>query len=131
MASTSNAKSEPWISFLWNIENYSYCWHKDKYIETPVMELKENITWYVRVFPRAKQYRRMYLSFSGKSQDEYEIIEVETDFALMTEDAFVWHRKPRYKPRTLDKGVFQWQETLLNLDELADTKRKRFMSGDT
>ncbi|GFR29109.1 tdpoz3 [Trichonephila clavata] len=104
MAFNSNTESEPWISFLWNIENYSYCWHKDDNdcIETPVMPLQENITWYV-----------------------------ETDFALLAEDGLILHINPRFKPRTLDKGVFQWRESLLNLDELAETKRKRFLSRDT
>ncbi|GFY37357.1 TD and POZ domain-containing protein 1 [Trichonephila inaurata madagascariensis] len=60
-----------------------------------------------------------------------EIIEVETDFAFLSEDGLILHMIPRFKPRTLDKGVFKWGEYLLNLDELLETKRKSILSGDT
>ncbi|GFY52877.1 TD and POZ domain-containing protein 3 [Trichonephila inaurata madagascariensis] len=119
MACKSDVEREPWLTFFWDISNYSYCWQsKGEYFLSPSMGLVENASWRLMLFPRGSK-ENVYLSICGKCNDGSESITVERELALLTKDDLILHIKPRGKKKFVKKGNLE--NVFLKCDEIVTT----------
>ncbi|GFS57591.1 hypothetical protein NPIL_4211 [Nephila pilipes] len=126
--------TEPWVTFLWNIENFSYCSQKEKeYINSPqfIVESTENTVWNIWLYPRGKNDEK-FISFVlyGSWSNEWIRIKVKCDIALLAEDGSVL--------KITDSKVvyFRANNTLLfdlfaERKEVTKTRKEAFLSSDT
>ncbi|GFW48230.1 speckle-type POZ protein [Trichonephila clavipes] len=129
MARKSDVEREPWLTFLWDISNYSYCWQKkDEYIISPLIQLVQDISWQLALFPRGSK-EDIRLCIGGQCDDGSEGITVEREFALLAEDDSVLHIKPRDKKTFVKKG--DWDTEVFPKPDEIGIARKSFLFSDT
>ncbi|GFS60623.1 hypothetical protein TNIN_366051 [Trichonephila inaurata madagascariensis] len=54
MSNNADIESEAWLTFFWNVENYSYCWQEQGIeVFSPAFKvgMLENAAWHLVVFP--------------------------------------------------------------------------------
>ncbi|GFS57596.1 hypothetical protein NPIL_4231 [Nephila pilipes] len=134
MAHSIAAESEPWVTFLWNIENYDYCWQKSgEYIESPSFNIKstENTLWRLLLYPRGKTYENFIsIALEGDWVNQWMIIKIKCDTAILAEDGSVLKitdRKGCYFPKRKDLCF----DAFVGREELTKTQKQAFLTGDT
>ncbi|GFR19453.1 speckle-type POZ protein-like [Trichonephila clavata] len=133
MLRSSNVESEPWLTFFWNIQNFSYCWQKnDECIHTPSFKagLTEKTTWKYALSPREGITKDIRYCMFGKCADGSRSIDVEIDLALLAEDGSILQTTPR--ERKIIRKDWVWASSkFVKRDEVMKTKRNRYLSRDT
>ncbi|GFS91317.1 hypothetical protein NPIL_356041 [Nephila pilipes] len=132
MASNISTESEPWVTFFWNVENFSYCWQKNgEYICSPEfrVESTENTTWCLWLHPRDGKDENLIYSLYGSCENKWIIIKVECEIAILAEDGSVLQIEKR---NCKSKGIIKlYFDTFADREEVTKAKRSVFLPGDT
>ncbi|GFS80042.1 TD and POZ domain-containing protein 1 [Nephila pilipes] len=134
MAFNVNSEIEACVTFLWNIENYSYNWHdKGDFIQSSVFDVRSimNISWCLVLEPQGEGNENyLSLSLNPMLEDESFIIELECELSLLAEDGSTLHTIPKERKNINSETIWEFCE-LVSLEEVLISKRELFLSQDT
>ncbi|GFY50852.1 speckle-type POZ protein-like B [Trichonephila inaurata madagascariensis] len=133
MACNADAQNQPWLTFFWNIENYSYYRKKEgEHICSPTFEVEsiENSEWYFYLYPQSSSDENYisYELYGSLSEETREVIPVEFELAILTEDGSVLEIKER-EGTSYRSGRPGYLEAFALSKEMI--KREAFLSNDT
>ncbi|GFS57593.1 BTB and MATH domain-containing protein 42 [Nephila pilipes] len=127
-------ESEPWVTFLWNIKNYSYCWStKNEHLSSPEfkVESSENTTWKLMLYPKGREYSNsVCCDLQLLSDKRRATIKVMCEIAFLAENGSVLKIKGREYKEFKQYGILKF-ENFAEHEDLTKTKREAFLSGDT
>ncbi|GFT73100.1 TD and POZ domain-containing protein 5 [Nephila pilipes] len=127
MASIVDHERKLWLTFLWDIENYSYTWeNRSNCLESLMFNVDsiESILWKLLLFRsvNSKEKECMTYNFFGCCNDRSNGIQVEWELITSTEDGTVL--KSGKKPRQdfvsglfMNCGVFEKQDVTITTKE--------------
>ncbi|GFS29512.1 hypothetical protein NPIL_205531 [Nephila pilipes] len=134
MACNTEPESEAWITLLWNIENFSYCWLKrNEGILSPDFHVKfaRKTVWWLSLYPQGLNNDNYISSSLHVSRMELsENIQVEYDFAILADDGS-FLKKGLKEKKTFTSGSFAKCIAFAKREEVMETKRDIFLSQDT
>ncbi|GFW04428.1 speckle-type POZ protein B [Trichonephila clavipes] len=133
MACNADAEDQPWLTFFWNIENYSYYRKKEgEHICSPTFEVEsiEHSKWYFYLHAQESS-DEIYISYDlygSLSEETREVISVEFELAILTEEGSVLQIKER-EGTSYRSGRPGYLEAFALRKEVI--KREAFLSNDT
>ncbi|GFU40788.1 hypothetical protein NPIL_407431 [Nephila pilipes] len=134
MACNAAAESEAWLTFFWNIENFSYCWQKKgAYICSPtfVVESTESSNWYFQLYPRGYRNEKFSAYYIiSYCNIESEGNRTEWELAILAEDGSVLARNERGRP-TIDANDSFLFRSFAERKDVTKTNREAVLSRDT
>ncbi|GFT23918.1 speckle-type POZ protein A [Nephila pilipes] len=132
-SSNAAAESEAWLTFFWNIENFSYCWQKkDEYIKSPtfVVESIESSNWRFQLNPRGFDDENFIQYFVIRQWNNgVEVNRIEWELAILAEDGSVFARNERGRPIFHKNRIFL--RASAKRKDVTKTKREAVLSRDT
>ncbi|GFU17356.1 TD and POZ domain-containing protein 3 [Nephila pilipes] len=141
MACCIAIESEPWVTFLWNIENFSYCWQNgNERLSSPefIVESPENSKWQLMLYPKGREDKNFicYDLHSRLLNDTRDLkynwsFEVECEIAILAENGSVLKIKGRERTELNYKKVLLEFKNFADLEDVLMAKREAFLSGDT
>ncbi|GFS71359.1 speckle-type POZ protein B [Nephila pilipes] len=133
MDSEAVAEKDGCVTFYWNIDNYSYCWHKRRegiYSPDFVVNSMENTQWTLLLYPKGSTEGNYIDYFLGRtSEDGPKCITVKCELAFLAEDGSVLLTKERERD-TYTNGTYWGFEKFAKREELLSTKRNYFLPQD-
>ncbi|GFU03189.1 protein roadkill [Nephila pilipes] len=133
MACNAAAESEAWLTFFWNIENFSYCWQKtDEHIDCPTFKVKytKSANWYFQLYPRGYHDENFIQYFVIRQWNNgLEVNRTECEFAILAEDGSVLEIKERGTPIFSKNNIFLRASD--KRKDVTKTKIEAFLSRDT
>ncbi|GFS29510.1 speckle-type POZ protein-like B [Nephila pilipes] len=134
MASNTYAESDVCVTFIWDIENYSYCWQKrGEYIESPVFSVDsmDNASWILEMYPRGKKDENFISYFlHGNCTRGTKILQLEWDLGILEKDDSVLQLRNRERIYFLNGD--NWSpEASVRREDVTIFKRESFLSRDT
>ncbi|GFS71355.1 speckle-type POZ protein B [Nephila pilipes] len=133
MDSEAVAEKDGCVTFYWNIDNYSYCWHKRRegiYSPDFIVNSLENTQWTLLLYPKGSTEDNYIDYFLGRtSEDGPKNIAVKCELAFLAEDGSVLLTKERERD-TYTNGTYWGFEKFAKREEVLSTKRNYFLPQD-
>ncbi|GFT40777.1 speckle-type POZ protein-like B [Nephila pilipes] len=136
MACYADAESNASVTFIWYIENYSFCWQEGNgYIESPIFTIFKipEIEWKINLLPLEKNdenFAFCHLSGNFTNKCMLTSISVESELEILAEDGSVLQAGGREKI-TCSWGLHSGSNKLRVKREEVMNKIKAFLSRDT
>ncbi|GIX94328.1 speckle-type POZ protein B [Caerostris extrusa] len=125
------------ITFIWRVENYSYCWHRTgEYLTSPVFVagILQNTEWTLCLYPRGdleEQYLCCYLQ-REKEVDGPPTITVSYEIGLVAEDDTVHNLYVGKRSECLFKcGTGYGPSKFASFNEVLVHSRQKYLPQDT
>ncbi|GFS70586.1 TD and POZ domain-containing protein 1 [Nephila pilipes] len=133
MACSTDSESEAWLTFFWDIENFSYCWQKrDECIRSPEFKIEsiETFSWTLNLYPRGRKDEN-FISFliQGTCDDESKIIQVECELVFLDKNGSVMQINTR-KRNNFQEGVYLSSEEFSRRKDETNSKSEDLKSWD-
>ncbi|GFY44515.1 TD and POZ domain-containing protein 3 [Trichonephila inaurata madagascariensis] len=122
------------VTFLWNIENFSYCWqNKKERIWSPnfTSDCMEDTEWSLNLYPRGNRDEN-YIAFylQRHSSSKLDNLEIECELAFLAEDGSVLEKAKGGK-EAFDACDWFGSDTFAEREVVLKAKRDSFLPGDT
>ncbi|GFY43478.1 hypothetical protein TNIN_180491 [Trichonephila inaurata madagascariensis] len=132
MSCNADIESKSWLTFFWNVENYSYCWQKnDSAVFSPSFKVGmiENAAWQLLVYPNEDNEEDFISYFLRRAcDDNLETPEIEYELAILAEDGSVLQINERERM----EEDSEWGSELFFLrQDVKVTRKEAFLSKDT
>ncbi|GBN66900.1 TD and POZ domain-containing protein 5 [Araneus ventricosus] len=127
----NNNKKE--YTFLWFIENYSYCWHKNgEKLVSPVFTAKElqRTAWTLWLFPRGKYEKdngTISIYLNRNEDDGPDVFTVNYHLSIVAEDGSTAFSR-KYASNFLKKEHWGW--LCLEMDEMLSRRKAEYLPKD-